>query len=739
MVVCWAQVHAALPQKTPTPASKPGKQESPEAITLKAIEEKIAELDRKIKTSQEAENDQTAQQLGVDLALLQKRTALLKNLREVYVWWAWGLEREAALKKEKTALAQKAATLKERGVTEPPPYALSFYENLLSRKHFFDQRQEVYALERSLLLEHLNFLQEKREEAGKKWRLLQDKLAAVTLPQVRKKLQFEAEIARLGKELAETEHLSEQTYDNIFKLFQEMANQQVEVYRELAAWVQKHLQVQESDLAQQLKLLGQKQEKLVGKQAKLRLALQKEAKMWDRADKEAAASGPVQEEVSQEKQTWQHTQQSILNSLLDHLKILRVKEALWKNRSALLKGEATQEQLVRWQADIDKKREIGKNYFKFLGDQNVSLQGQLAALEKRLAEPSLDPRIKDILNSQKAAYLVLIQEQNALIQTLADTDQLARRFSHEIGAQLTQDRWSAYGARLRVSFKRIMDFEIWVINNQSVTVSKFLGALAFLIFGILLVRIILHYLLYPLLEKTLWRQIKAEILKKTVSYLAYTVVLLITLGKLHIPLQSFATLGGGIAIGLGFAAQTVIKNFISGFILLGEKPFNIGDLVEVGGILGNVQDISSRSTLLKTGENKDILVPNSYFLENTITNWTRKDRRIRAQVTMGVAYGSPVDQVKVLLLQAVGECDQILKTPQPFVLFNDFGDNSLVFDVYFWIEVVGVMGRRIIQSTLRFKIDEIFRAAGIIIAFPQRDVHLDTQGPLEVRLVDTES
>jgi potassium efflux system protein len=198
-------------------------------------------------------------------------------------------------------------------------------------------------------------------------------------------------------------------------------------------------------------------------------------------------------------------------------------------------------------------------------------------------------------------------------------------------------------------------------------------------------------------------------------------------------------LGGGIAIGLGFAAQTIIKNFISGFILLGEKPINIGDLVEVGGILGNVKDIGSRSTLLRTGENKDLLVPNSNFLENTITNWTRKDRRIRAQVTVGVAYGSPVDQVKDLLLQAVGACDQILKKPQPFVLFDDFGDNALVFDIYFWIEVVGVMGRKIIQSALRFKIDELFRAAGVVIAFPQRDVHLDTYGPVEVRLVDKES
>ena len=741
IAACLGQSHAALPQKASKPVPLPAKQEGAQAISPKAIERKIAELDQKIKTSQETANEQTAQQLGVDLALLQKRTVLLQELREVYNWWSGNLAREAVLQKEKNALADKLATLKERGVKEPPPYSLSFLENLLSQLQFFEQRQEAYALSSSIFLEYLNTLQEERDEAGKKWRLLQDKLAAATLPEVKRKLQFKAEIAQLERELAEKEYLSVKTFSNVVKMLQEMANLQMDVYREQSAWVRKHLRIQDRDLEQKMSLLGQKQKKLADKRAELQRVLRQKTRTWEQVDKEsgsAKGSDAVQAELSQERLTWQQTHQSTLDSIIHHLTMLRSQEALWKKRIALLKNEATQEQLVKWQADLDKKREFGRKYYEYLGNQNVSLQAQVAALEKRLATPGLDPGIKDILSSQKAACLAFIQENNAMIQALADIDELGRRFSEEIGARLAQDPWSSFWTRLRVSLKRLMTFEIWVIDKQSVTVNKFLRALAFLILGLLLARIILHYLIYPLLEKTLWRQTKAEIIKKTFSYLVYTIVFLITLGRLHIPLQSFATLGGGIAIGLGFAAQTIIKNFISGFILLGEKPIEIGDLVEVGGIVGNVQDISSRSTLLRTGENKDILVPNSYFLENTITNWTRRDRRIRAQVTVGVAYGSPVDKVKELLLQAVGECDQILKTPQPFVLFNDFGDNALIFDVYFWIEVVGVMGRRIIQSTLRVKIDELFRAAGIVIAFPQRDVHLDAQGPLEVRLVEKE-
>jgi hypothetical protein len=401
MAMCWAQAHAALPKVTPKRAPIAAKQKIAEAITPEVIEKKITEIDQKIKTSQEAETEQTAQQLGVDLSLLQKRSALLKDLRETYEWWLGNLEKEAVIEKEKTALAKKLANLKERGVTEPPPYSLSFYDDLLSQQQFYAQRQEGYALSNALFSEHLHSLREKREEAGRRWRLLKDRLAAATLPQTEKKLRLEAEIAGLEKELAETENLSAKIYRHIFELLQGMASQQAEVYQGQAAWVQKHLRIQESDLDHQLTLLGQKEKELVGKQTKVQRALIDKTKKWDKAEKELPASSPAREKVSQEKQNWQHTQQSISHTLVDHLNILRFKEDLWKKRIALLKGEASQEQLVKWQALFAKNEETGKKYFKYLGDQNVVVQGQLAVLEKRLAEPGLDPRIRDNLNSEK--------------------------------------------------------------------------------------------------------------------------------------------------------------------------------------------------------------------------------------------------------------------------------------------------------------------------------------------------
>jgi small-conductance mechanosensitive channel len=207
----------------------------------------------------------------------------------------------------------------------------------------------------------------------------------------------------------------------------------------------------------------------------------------------------------------------------------------------------------------------------------------------------------------------------------------------------------------------------------------------------------------------------------------------------NIPLTLFTFLGGAIAIGIGFGAQNLINNFISGFIVMGEQPIKIGDLIEIEGTFAMVEEIGARCTRIRTGANVHILVPNSSFLEKNIINWTHSNKEIRAQLTVGVIYGSPIREVERLMLGVADEHKRVKKTPKPFVLFNDFGDNALIFDLYFWISLTRIMDRRIIESEIRFRIDELFREAGIVIAFPQRDVHLDTQKPLEFRMVTDES
>lgn len=285
------------------------------------------------------------------------------------------------------------------------------------------------------------------------------------------------------------------------------------------------------------------------------------------------------------------------------------------------------------------------------------------------------------------------------------------------------------------SAQTTLDRELWSLNGNGVTLRKLMVAMLLLIVGLLTVRFILKYLLSRMIRQTIFKPATALTIVKLLTYFAYLLVVLFALRIVNIPLTAFAFLGGAIAIGVGFGAQNLLNNFISGFIIMGERPIQLGDLIELEGVLGKVEDIGARCTRVRTGENIRILVPNSSFLEKNITNWTISDKRIRTFVRVGVVYGSPVQTVRDLLLEAVSDNSRIQSAPVPFVLFTDFGDNALIFDVYFWIVIESAIERKSIESEVRFRIEEVFGKAGIIIAFPQRDVHLDTSQPLAVEFV----
>jgi small-conductance mechanosensitive channel len=221
---------------------------------------------------------------------------------------------------------------------------------------------------------------------------------------------------------------------------------------------------------------------------------------------------------------------------------------------------------------------------------------------------------------------------------------------------------------------------------------------------------------------------------RVVFILALLVLAFTALQLLEIPLAAFAFVSGAVAIGVGFGAQNIINNFISGWILMAERPIRIDDFIELGEHRGTVEAINTRSTRIRRVDGVHMLVPNSQLLEQTVINWTLIDRDIRAVVRVGVAYGSPVELVRELITQAVTNHAHVQPEPKPLVIFEDFGDSALVFDAYFWVQTGGERDLRVVRSEIRFAIDRLFREHDIVIAFPQRDVHLDATGPINVHL-----
>jgi small-conductance mechanosensitive channel len=276
--------------------------------------------------------------------------------------------------------------------------------------------------------------------------------------------------------------------------------------------------------------------------------------------------------------------------------------------------------------------------------------------------------------------------------------------------------------------------EVVNVGGRPITVSQILLALAVFVVGLVLSRIVSRVVGSRLRRRQI-DATAAEAIRKLIFWVLLVTVVLTTLHLLNIPVTMFAFLGGAIAIGVGFGTRNLINNFISGWILMAERPVRIGDLVELDAQLGRIQAIGGRSTRIRRTDGVDILVPNSLILERVLVNWTLTDANVRTEVKVGVAYGSDTRLTAELCNKAAVEHPSVLPEPPPLVLFDSFGDNSLGFEVCFWCKVTAFQDLRRVRSDLRFRIEALFKEAGIVIAFPQRDVHLDAAAPIEVRVV----
>ncbi|NND71588.1 MAG: mechanosensitive ion channel [Rhodothermales bacterium] len=281
--------------------------------------------------------------------------------------------------------------------------------------------------------------------------------------------------------------------------------------------------------------------------------------------------------------------------------------------------------------------------------------------------------------------------------------------------------------------------EIWhfslfsVPDGGAVTVGQLVLVVVVLVVGYLVSRLI-EYVIGRRLADSRLRPDAVHTLKRVLFYALLVGVFMMALSLLNVPLGAFAFISGAIAIGVGFGAQNIINNFISGWILMAERPIRVGDFIELESGEGVVEQIGNRSTRIRRSDGVHLLVPNSLLLERTVINWTLLDQEIRTVIRVGVAYGSSPQRVAEILLKATTDQPEVKKEPPPTVIFEDFGDNALVFDSYFWCDVSGERSLRVIRSAVRMRMSRMLEENNIVVAFPQRDVHMDVRGPIEVRL-----
>ena len=208
-----------------------------------------------------------------------------------------------------------------------------------------------------------------------------------------------------------------------------------------------------------------------------------------------------------------------------------------------------------------------------------------------------------------------------------------------------------------------------------------------------------------------------------VSNLVLVIGIFIVLENTGIHLGALTVFAGAVGVGVGFGLQNIASNFISGLVILAERPITIGDRVEVAGVAGQVQQIRARSTVILTNDNIAMIVPNTKFIDSPVTNWTYGDPRVRFRLPIGVAYGSDVNKVREALIAAGKSNSHVLEDPAPNVFLKQFGESSIDFELVVWSSEMSHRPSRF-KSDLNFAIEEKLREAGIEIPNPQRDIHI---------------
>ncbi len=408
---------------------------------------------------------------------------------------------------------------------------------------------------------------------------------------------------------------------------------------------------------------------------------------------------------------------------------------VWKSRYRLHNRLATPEELVEMRADVDQLLDRVKNAEDALVASQQEARLEVDAVNRRqvtrVTKQLGELRTKVLSDGFKlaGARQRLLRGYQRILARLDD------ELSDRIQTRRTQLTWERLGPLARSWWYT----ELFVVEDRPVTVGKLVTGILLRVGGYLVSGVASRLIGHRLLPRVGVHP-GASLAAQTISFYAMMLVFGVgTLDALNIPITALTFFGGAIAIGVGFGSQNILNNFISGLIILGEQPIRVGDLIEVDGLHGTIEHIGARSTRVRTGRNFEIIIPNSKFLENNVKNLTRTSNDIRTMIRIGVAYGSDVELVMRLLREVTLQQPYVLQGMEPIVLFGDFGDNSLMFEVHFWVRMRTQMDSLRAESSLRVHMERAFREANVTIAYPQRDVHLDVAGPLEVRVAPADS
>ena len=694
---------------------------------------------------------------GISPQELSLRRAMYQRLVRLYEQQVPATAELEALKNRKAELVREAQAW--TGFSESRPYSILLADGLREEKQAEQLRVKSGESSR-LVLEQL--IEENREglkRAEERVRLLNDQMEGAKDPAVRVRLAWEREQERLRSQVAaataagldlERQIGLERVSQGQIRL--SLLQRQVVMADAGASFTQadldKVLNRIETERRQRERELTEAEAKGQAAVRAVEVARRELTRVQGLPDGGGAAAARAAEsaELRQAELEAADTTVLVLRMALEAANVERV---MWEQRF-MAYGSRSVEALRESERRLESfNRRIGlwREYFQQKHDIAAS---QAALQEARVSNLDSASELMALARQRLASLRERDRVLALMVERIDRLERLTRRWEEGLNDAAGK---LPFTGRVRHLFsnahgllERFWDFELFtaqdtitvdgqeITGKRSVTIGKLIKAVLILVVGYWITGLISRVVGPVIVKRLKVEANQAKLISLWLRVVLVICLVVFSLVSVKIPLTVFAFAGGALAIGLGFGTQTLLKNFVSGIIILFERPFRVGDVLDIAGQRGAVTSIGLRASVLQLWDGTETLIPNSTLLENNLTNWTYSNRKVRFAVGVGVAYGSDLRRVSEILGEAAERHGLVEKDPKPQILLTEFGESTLNFELRFWLDVSKANSAQV-ASDLRLMIAGTFSERGIVIAFPQRDVHLDAARPLPVQVV----
>jgi small-conductance mechanosensitive channel len=647
------------------------------------------------------------------------------------------------------------------GFTEPPPYSILVVDELRDTLQTAEDQIELAETGRAFVDQMAANVEESMKECDGQLRRLNEQLEGTTDRERNIRLNWQRELALVRSRWLAASLSSFGTIRQ--KVNEEAAEGRLRQsfgQRQLTLAAQ-HVRFTQSDFDKAVSNLNAESTRLEAEFQAASIDLENRKRELAVAREEYArkVQEPLQTEAASEslrrlqavvdlRNAQVQTGSEVISGLRQLLEGVGIERQVWQMRFAVFEARNVEE-LQKVYRKLERLNDFVRSAKQYFVQQGALIDNQVSEQQHRLLNASGETQD----NALEQELLETYQKRALINRRVLDGVEKRERLILRWKGMLDWNRKTLpFADRVRDLFSeathflsKLWTFELVVVDDtitvdgqtiqgrRGVTVGKIVLVALILVVGFWISNLIALLLQKLTIHRFKVEQNQANLIRRWVRFLLITCLVLFSLALVKIPLTIFAFAGGALAIGVGFGTQNLLKNFISGIIILFERPFRVGDVLDIDGRHGTVTGIGLRSSIVLFWDGVETLIPNSALLENNLTNWTYSSRTVRFTIKVGVAYGSDTNGVSRLLAEVADRHGLVLKDPKPQVLFCDFSDSTLCFELRFWVDVLKTNSAQV-SSDLRHMIASTFADHGISMAFPQRDVHLDASRPLRVEV-----